>query len=93
MPLLDYVKPIWIPSRKSKLERPSETIWSTLLHLLARKLGSRDSEQLAQGHSASVWISRGLEQMSSGSHLLYPSPLQNAAPGPSKPGENEDLEF
>lgn len=53
MALLDYVKSIWIQSEKSKWEGHSETIWSTLLHLLLRKLGPRDGEQLAQGHSGS----------------------------------------
>lgn len=74
-PLLDYVKSIWIQSRKSKWAGPSVTIWSTLLHLLLRKLGLRDGEQFAQGHSASTWASRGLEQVSSGpSTVSFPTP-------------------
>lgn len=95
MPLLAYVKSIWIQSRKSKLERPSETIWSTLLHLLVRKLGPRDGEQLAQGQSASTWTSgtrTGVLRLPSS--VPFPTPEHpEHTPGPSKPGQNEDPEL
>lgn len=77
MLLLDYVTPIWIQSRKSKLEGPSETIWSTWLHLLVRKLrpemGS-DLPKVTQQVCERRW---GTNTGASGSCCLFPSPLRN----------------